>query len=263
MLMTTTFEKHGQPTAIFPQRQQYHYLIVQQGTLPLYPTNKRDPSVEHRCTSLVIWPAHSVPGAENTILIDPCFTATGYQYAQTQLESLDLSFHDLGYIFITHRHVDHVPVMPGKYKFPYFQKEISPFLPDIDLVACPGHAPDLQALVFCSVSCEQVWVVGDAILNLPWLQAWQYYWPNAYTAQEVVRTWNSVARILSQADIIIPGHGENISITAELLATLRKSFSSAEYAEECPQVEPLLRQRQQQLLEREEQRHATFSGRIE
>lgn len=233
----------------FSQRQRYHELILQQGTLPLCPNKTFDRTIEHRCTSLLIWPEHCPPGSENTILIDPCFTVTGYQEAQKQLKALGLSFNDLGYMFITHRHIDHVLTLPEKKKFPYFQKESTLLLSDIDLVSCPGHAPDLQALVFHSTSNEQVWVVGDAILNLVWLNAWEYYWPNVYTSRQVVQTWNSIAQILSQADVIIPGHGAKIYVTAALLTTLLETFPSAEHADECPEVEPLLRQRQQQLLE--------------
>ncbi|GAK57490.1 Zn-dependent hydrolases [Candidatus Vecturithrix granuli] len=259
-MKTSTYEKS---IAAPSQRQRYHGLILQQGTLPLHPNRTFDRTTEHRCTTSLIWPEHSPPGSKNTIIIDPCFTATGYQYAQKQLKTLDISFKDLGYIFITHRHIDHVLTLPEKKKHPYFQKESTLLLPDIDVIPCPGHAPDLQALVFRSTSNEQVWVVGDAILNLRWLNAWQYYWPNVYTSQQVVQTWNSIAQILSQADMIIPGHGEQFYITAALLTTLLETFPSAEYARECPEVEPLLRQRQQQLLEHEAQSHATFSGQTE
>jgi len=37
-------------------------------------------------------------------------------------------------------------------------------------------------------------------LNLKWLQAWSYYWPNFYDVAAIVDTWRSVATIL-EADI--------------------------------------------------------------
>lgn len=261
--MSENTEQHVQSMTIASQRQPYHDLILQKGMLPLCPNRTFDRTAEHRCTTTLIWPEHSSPRSENTILIDPCFTTAGYQYALKQLKTLDISFKDIGYMFITHRHIDHVLTLPEKKKFPYFQKGSTSFLPDIDLIPCPGHAQDLQALVFRSTSHEQVWIVGDAILNLRWLTAWQYYWPNVYTHQEVVQTWNSVAHILSQADIVIPGHGEKIYITAALLTALLETFPSAEHADKCPEVEPLLWQRQQQLLEQEAQSHATFSDPLE
>lgn len=260
MMKTNVFEESR---AASSQRQRYHDVILQQGTLPLRPNKTFDRTAEHRCTISLIWPEHSPPGSENTILIDPCFTAAGYQNAQKQLKTFGISLNDLGYMFITHRHIDHLLALPEKKKFPYFQKGNTRLLPDIELIPCLGHAQDLQALVFRSTSNQQVWVVGDAILNLTWLTAWQYYWPNGYTPRQVTQTWNSVAQILSQADIVIPGHGEKIYITAALLTALLETFPLAEYAGECPEVEPLLRQRQQQLLEQEAQQHATCTDRLE
>lgn len=118
--------------------------------------------------------------------------------------------------------------------------------PDLDSVPCPGHDPFAQALVFRSTRDETVWVVGDAVLNLEWLQRWQYYWPNGYSEKEIVETWRSVAKILS-ADIIIPGHGAPIPVTRALLEHLRATFPMAEYASECPDVRDALTERLKQL----------------
>lgn len=234
----------------FPMPQKpYQYIVLQQGSLPLNPNQTHEKAVEHRCASLLLWPAHASPEIENTILIDPCFTAAGYQYAQKQLKKYKCSFSTIGTFFVTHRHIDHLPNFPQRKHISQLQQDAR-HLPDgIELIPCPGHAQDLHALVFRSTFNEQVWIVGDAILNLRWLKAWRYYWPNGYSPREIVQTWNSVAKILARADVVIPGHGNRIYVTAELLADLLETFPYAEYASECPQVEPLLRQRQQQLLQ--------------
>ena len=234
----------------------YQYIVLQKGSLPLKPNRKIEKAVEHRCTTLLLWPENAPPGPENTVLIDPCFTATGYRDAQKQLKNLNFSFSNLGFAFITHRHIDHLPNFPRKKQILQLQQDARELPDDIELISCPGHAKDLRALVFHSSFDEQVWVVGDAILNLTWLKAWQYYWPNVYTSLEVVQTWNSVAKILARADVVIPGHGDRIDVTATLLSELLETFPSAEHADECPDVEPLLRQRQQQLLHQEAQKHA-------
>jgi len=62
-----------------------------------------------------------------------------------------------------------------------------------------------------------------------------YYWPNFYDVTAIVKTWRSVATIL-EADIIIPGHGEPISVTADLMRQLLNSFGDAEFSSECPEV---------------------------
>jgi len=66
---------------------------------------------------------------------------------------------------------------------------------------------------------------------------------------EIVQTWESLATILSQAEIIIPGHGEAIRMTASLLQELLLSFQTAEYAERCQTIVPLLQKRLQQFHE--------------
>lgn len=233
-----------------PQKR-YQYIMLQKGSLPLSPNRKYEKAVEHRCTTLLLWPEHDLPETEHTILVDPCFTARGYRYAQRQLKKQQGSLSKIGAIFVTHQHIDHVPNFPQRTQIPSLQQNADHLLRDIDLVPCPGHAEDLQALVFHSTFDEQIWVVGDAILNLKWLKAWQYYWPNFYTPREVIQTWNSVAKILSRADVVIPGHGTRIYVTAALLTELLETFPNANHARECPEVESLLRQRQQQLLQQE------------
>ena len=62
------------------------------------------------------------------------------------------------------------------------------------------------------------WIVGDAILGEDWLRAWRYYWPNGYGPDEIVETWRSVARILSMADVVIPGHGPPFRVDISLMS---------------------------------------------
>jgi hypothetical protein len=93
----------------------------------------------------------------------------------------------------------------------------------------------MRALRLRSPEGRDVWIVGDAVLNLEWLQAWGYYWPNFYDVAAIIKTWRSVATIL-EADIIIRGHGEPISVTADLMHQLLTSFGDAEFSSECPEV---------------------------
>ena len=111
----------------------------------------------------------------------------------------------------------------------------------------PGHEPSLRALVFPSAAEEQVWIVGDAILDEAWLRAWGYYWPNQYRPPEIVRTWQSVAAILSGADVVVPGHGPPIPVTPELLENLIAGFPTADQPDRCPEVAQALRARLQTL----------------
>lgn len=225
----------------------YHYSIVQHGSLPLAPDRSYDASIEHRCTSTLIWPEHARPSQKNSLLTDPCFTSQGFHDAVEQLTSLNVSFQEVGWIFVTHPHRDHCSnlanFMEHPPERPFLLNELAGVLCDF----YSGHAPMQKGLLFRSISDHIICVTGDAILNLEWLCAWEYYWPNFYHENEIIQTWVSVAKILSSADIIIPGHGHPLVVTVELLEHLIGTFSQAEYASACPDVEQKLRVRFEQL----------------
>lgn len=242
---------HNFPLSEGGINRRYNYILLQKGTLPLSPDKSFDLAVEHRCSSVLIWPEGEQPAANDTIITDPCFTVTGFKYAERQLTELELSFTDLDYIFITHRHRDHLLNLLHKKKFPYFWSGNANRLPGINVVPCPGHARDLRSLVVRSTSDQIVWIVGDAVLDLEWLKAWEYYWPNSYTPPEIVQTWESVAKILLYADVIIPGHGAPIEVTASLVKDLLSTFPLAEHAENCRDVERFLSDRLERLLAEE------------
>jgi glyoxylase-like metal-dependent hydrolase (beta-lactamase superfamily II) len=217
----------------------YEFRILQAGTLPLRPDGSVAIGTEHRCTAALIWPASERPSRSNTTCVDPCFTDEGFRLtAAPVLRQLGLSVSDLSYCFVTHEHRDHRPWFPTEQPdnlrpLPAAPNEAG--FPGLSTVRCPGHSPRLRALRLRSPENHDVWIVGDAVLNLEWLQAWGYYWPNFYDVTAIVKTWRSVATIL-EADIIIPGHGEPISVTADLMRQLLNSFGDAEFSSECPEV---------------------------
>ncbi|MCU0500547.1 MAG: hypothetical protein MUC51_02060, partial [Anaerolineae bacterium] len=205
----------------------YQFRILQAGTLPLRPDGSVAGGTEHRCTSVLIWPADERPSRANTICTDPCFTEEGFrQTAAPELRQLGLSVSDLSYCFVTHEHLDHRPWFPTEQPanlraLPTMPNEAG--FPGLSTVRCPGHSPGMRALRMRSPEWHDVWIVGDAVLNLEWLQAWGYYWPNFYDIAAIVKTWRSVAAIL-EADVVIPGHGEPIPVTADLIRQLLTSF---------------------------------------
>jgi glyoxylase-like metal-dependent hydrolase (beta-lactamase superfamily II) len=231
-------------------RKRYDWTVLQQGELPLRPGRRVDPAAEHRSTSVLIWPEGQRPSPENTILTDPCFTEKGLQQAEPILRRLGVSWNDLPRVFVTHPHNDHCPSLPavaGRLDFGSFEPGAVGPLAHVGVVPCPGHFPSLGALAFQSASGEQVRIAGDAILDEEWLRAWGYYWPNGYSEPAIVETWRSVARILSAAGVVVPGHGPPIRITAPLLYDLVSSFPDAEHAEQCADVLAALGKRFEQL----------------
>jgi len=226
--------------------QRYQYRILQEGALPLRPDGEMDSARRHQCSALLIWPAEQTPDAANTVLTDPCFTRQGFVPVAAMLAELDVTFQAIGHVFISHHHGDHLPRAPEKATFARVHAGNVTQFADLAVVSCPGHADDACALAFRSVAEQTVWVVGDAVLDQEWLVKWGYYWPNLYSADEVRQTWRSVAAILRHADLVIPGHGAPIEITAALLEQLIAAFPAAQHASRCPDVLTQLQQRRAQ-----------------
>ena len=228
----------------------YQMLVLQEGELPLSSEGRIERRKQHRCTATLIWPAGVGPTSSNSLVVDPCFTSQGWHDAEARLAALGVSADDIGFYFVTHRHFDHTLAVPQEVARPNWQLWESGWsarFPRLSAVACPGHAPDLHALRFPSESGE-VWIVGDAILNLEWLLDWRYYWPNGYDVDEVIQTWRSVAAILSGARVVIPGHGPAIEVKTILLRDLVEVWPEAPYAASCSDVMTALEARQTELM---------------
>jgi glyoxylase-like metal-dependent hydrolase (beta-lactamase superfamily II) len=228
------------------------FAILQPGELPLRPRGGFEKTLEHRCTVTMIWPDNEAPGLHNTLLVDPNFTKVGYDLTLQALKDKGLSLMDVRYVFVTHPHGDHIVSVPFSARtwqpVLVHPAEIAP-LSSLNEQPCPGHNPHLTALNFTDPAGKHIWVVGDAILDEEWLRGWKYYWPNGYMPAEIVQTWHSVALILAKADVIIPGHGSPIQVTASLLRDLVVAFPQADFSEQCPTVTVKLRARLDQLIE--------------
>lgn len=226
----------------------YSFVVLQHGDIRDHPGGRQTPDAEHRCTSLLIRPAGERPCRDNTLLTDPCFyTRKGYGDALAALSNLAIGFADIGRYYLTHQHGDH----QLRFASPAAEIVIRRVLPDtadvpvgMDIVPVPGHTDrGIAALVFQSPDHGTVWVPGDAILSEAWLRSWEVYAPQAYSPDHVRQQWHSVATIVSDADLIVPGHGEPVAVDAGLLEDLVAGFTKAPYAEDCPAVADSLRRR--------------------
>lgn len=233
------------------ENKRFEWRLLQEGSLPLRPDGIINHALEHRPTSTLIWPEGRLFQREHTLLTDPYFTSNSFALAELGLGLLaGVSFKDIGHIFVTHQHYDHQLHFPADAPEPpppfiEFVPGVTKGFEGITAVPCPGHAPDLRALVFTSPTDERVWVVGDAVLDKEWLLAWRYFWPNNYSPAEIVQTWRSVAMIVAQADVIVPGHEVQIRVTPQCVEELIAGFPRAEHAAECPDVLETLRERLQ------------------
>lgn len=223
----------------------YNWRILQHGELPLHPDGSESPQAEHRCTVSLIWPDEQAPTIDNTVMVDPCFTTAGYDHALGVLDALNISLRDVGRYLITHLHGDHMLHLPSGLTGTRLRALRPPVDTGLALELCPGHHDMLLALAFTDADQRAVWAVGDAILNEEWLRAWCYYWPNRYGMCDIVETWRSVAKVLSAADTVIPGHGPAFEVTPELVQHLIEAFPSARHSGQCPDVAERLRVRLQ------------------
>ena len=225
----------------------YQFKVLQNGALPLQLDGQCLPFTEHVCTSVLIWPRDAAIRNDNSVIVDPCFSSRGWRKAVKRLDRLGSSFRDIGHEFVTHEHRDHTPHIPDK----RFSVQWTPFscdgnssLSGIRCHSCPGHARDLTALIFATEKGE-CWIVGDAVISKDWLRQWGYFWLNGYNPEEIAQTWRTVAEILSQADIIVPGHGASFEVTRDVLAETLTNWPDARHADLCPDVDVTLRNRLQ------------------
>ena len=227
----------------------YKWRILQEGSLPLRPSGREERETAHACTAVLLWPENQVPMREHAIVTDPSFTEAGYDQAREELARLGVSIASVGRFFLTHHwHWDHQPRLPvDDPSVSLGELRLEGYPPGIRSIPCPGHTPDLCALTLKSLDEKNVWIVGDAILDTAWLEAWRYWWPNGYGPHEIVQTWRSVALILAAADHVVPGHGPPFAVTKELLGRLIDGFARAEHADRCPDVATLLEERLQRL----------------
>lgn len=219
----------------------YQWKILQPGQCPVRPARNMIPLVEHRCTVTLVWREGEEPSPDNSIVVDPCFTQSGLRKAGKRLERIGAQLHDIGYYFETHSHYDHLLNLGDDVGGSWRRFDPAAF-PGIELAHLPGHAPDLHALVFETEQGEN-WVVGDAILDREYLLDWGYYHLNGYQPAQIAESWRSVAKIVSTANVVIPGHGNAIAIDAELVEKLIASFEQAEHADLADGVLAKLKER--------------------
>ncbi len=225
--------------------QRFNWSIIQKGRLQLK-SDGRIIKGDHRCTSILAWPEDETPESEKAVLTDPCFTQRGYQIALHRLETLGASLDKIGRVFVTHEHHDHIVHIPARMceiRLTILWLKGLKLAEGLSTRTYPGHFPEQLMLIFRSTDDKQVWVVGDAVLDEEWLRAWGYYWPNGYSRAEIIQTWRTVAAIVAEADVIVPGHGMPIYVEKPLVEDLLAGFPKAKFMEDCPDVADSLRER--------------------
>jgi glyoxylase-like metal-dependent hydrolase (beta-lactamase superfamily II) len=231
------------------KKDRYELQVLQRGGVKLRPDGRVRAYIEHLCTSVVLWPEGTIPDLDNSLIVDPCFNKKNLLKAAKCLEGLGGAMDRIGRFFVTHNHWDHLPnnlVDESMVHWvPFSCDEKGPF-PGVRCHPCPGHSADSRALVL-DTQHGQCWIVGDAIIDKDWLLQWCYYWPNGYNAEQVVQTWRSVASILSEADVIVPGHGNAFRVTIGVVEEVLFNWPRADFSSLCPGVEKSLRLRLESL----------------
>jgi glyoxylase-like metal-dependent hydrolase (beta-lactamase superfamily II) len=178
-------------------------------------------SLDPICSSVTL-----LKGKTN-ILVDTGYRGFGEEIL-ARLEKQGLTSEEIDIVFNTHNHFDHcfnnymfknAKIIHGRNEF--YSKKLDVFssiiIPGLEIMKTPGHYPDHQSII---LKTDQTYVIaGDAI------------------REDIIRDeekWNSMndkyvksaRRILSVADVIIPGHGR--VIRGEILEELRTILSLRE-----------------------------------
>jgi len=157
----------------------------------------------------------------------PANDETNWRSLEAQLNLHQVSARDITRVFITHFHRDHFggiehfehahwychPIARGRLPAPLKEK----FIPVEDggqpinntsVLHTPGHTEGHASLLWTDEArLVRVAICGDAILSLAWLLSGHTWKFNAdFYGLEAVRT--STAKLLSSADVLIPGHGQ-------------------------------------------------------
>ena len=130
-------------------------------------------------------------------------------------------------VFITHFHHDHYGGLeyfdqakwyaldsalaelnsPSKEQFTPI-KDGDKILPHTRVMHTPGHTKGHGSLLWSDEQEKiKVAVCGDAIINLSWLQA-EHVWKFNEDFYDIEIARESSRRLIQQADILIPGHGQ-------------------------------------------------------
>ncbi len=90
-------------------------------------------------------------------------------------------------------------------------------LPRATVLHTPGHTPWHCSILWTDPARKiRIAICGDAIINLAWLQSglvWR--WNRDFAGAEPAR--ESTGKLLQQADLLIPGHGQPFFATPRLL----------------------------------------------
>ncbi|MBI5582738.1 MAG: MBL fold metallo-hydrolase [Deltaproteobacteria bacterium] len=214
--------------------------VIKSGTCTIDPGNSASPVQAGLKYQLGIGGGSSVTvirEGQEVLLVDTGFDQEGD--ASIENKSRNLAFlegmlalkgirlQEITRVFVTHFHADHCNNLeyfdqaqwyaldaalaelkgPGKDRFTSL-KNGEEILPQTLVVHTPGHTKGHASLHWSDGQGKiKVAICGDAIINLAWLQS-GYVWKfnGDFYNQELAR--ESSSRLLQQADILIPGHGQ-------------------------------------------------------
>ncbi len=199
---------------------QIKYKILIHGSLPVDANLKYHGDIPHICTSTLIYKIKdNTIIKDSLVLCDPAWIDSQYEdQIRQNLHSLDLTFADINYVFVSHEHMDHCLALHSSSllnsAIRLTQKNIY-LIKDLSIRSAPGHTHDSLILFFKSEDIKTA-VVGDAIINEEYLLNWEVYRPNGYSEKEIKQTRKTMNYLIKHFSVIIPGHGDAIYVNKEL-----------------------------------------------
>jgi glyoxylase-like metal-dependent hydrolase (beta-lactamase superfamily II) len=144
-----------------------------------------------------------------------------------RLAEHDLRPDDVSHVFLTHLHRDHIGDLalfpqaqwrchrlaladyagPDRERFRSLE-DGDPVIPRTTALHTPGHTQGHSSILWVAEDKTiRVAVCGDAILSLAWLQS-GHTWRFNTDFFDLEAAKQSAGRLLAEADLLIPGHGE-------------------------------------------------------
>ncbi len=168
---------------------------------------------------------------------------TNWDLLRMLLQLNGINHTDITKVFITHLHRDHFGCIEHFKHAAWYCNEMeidesngyhkdrlipvsngTQIIPNVVVMLTPGHTQGHTSLIWSDENKSiRVAISGDAIINLAWLQS-GHIWKFNSNFFDIDSAKRSIRKLLSESDVVIPGHGQPFFVTKRLKDLIREAI---------------------------------------